>query len=60
MFTKLDETKGFGTIFSLLNEIAVPVSYLSVGQEVPEDLIVASTDYLVDCLLNGFSKVSHG
>lgn len=60
MFTKLDETKGFGTIFSLLNEIAVPVSYLSVGQEVPEDLIVANTDYLVDCLLNGFSKVSHG
>ena len=60
MFTKLDETKGFGTIFSLLNEVAVPVSYLSVGQEVPEDLIVANTDYLVDCLLNGFSKVSHG
>ncbi len=60
MFTKLDETKGFGTIFSLLNDIEVPVSYLSVGQEVPEDLIVANTDYLVDCLLNGFSKVDHG
>jgi flagellar biosynthesis protein FlhF len=60
MFTKLDETRGFGTIFSLLNEVSTPVSYLSVGQEVPEDLIVASTDYLVDCLLNGFSKVRHG
>lgn len=60
MFTKLDETKGFGTIFSLLNEVSVPVSYLSVGQEVPEDLIVANTDYLVKCLLDGFSKVEHG
>ncbi len=60
MFTKLDETKGFGTIFSLLNEINVPVSYLSVGQEVPEDLIVANTDYLVKCLLDGFTKANHG
>ncbi|KIM11500.1 MAG: flagellar biosynthesis regulator FlhF [Sulfuricurvum sp. PC08-66] len=57
MFTKLDETKGFGTIFSLLNEIDTPVSYLSIGQEVPEDLVQASSDYLVDCLLHGFSKV---
>ncbi len=60
MFTKLDETKGFGTIFSLLNETEVPVSYFSIGQEVPEDLIVASSDYLVDCLLNGFTKARHG
>lgn len=59
MFTKLDETKGFGTIFSLLMEIEKPVSYFSIGQEVPEDLVSASSDYLVDCLLNGFNKEDH-
>ena len=56
MFTKLDETRGFGNIFSLVYETKVPISYFSVGQEVPEDLVVATSDFLVDCLLHGFHK----
>lgn len=56
MFTKLDETMGFGNIFSLAYETRKPVSYLSVGQEVPEDLVCASSDFLVECLLHGFSR----
>ncbi|MBD3809380.1 MAG: flagellar biosynthesis protein FlhF [Sulfuricurvum sp.] len=56
MFTKLDETKGFGNIFSLVYETKVPISYFSVGQEVPEDLTVATSDFLVDCLMHGFTK----
>ena len=56
MFTKLDETRGFGNIFSLMYETAKPISYFSVGQEVPEDLVVASSDYLIDCMLNGFDR----
>lgn len=56
MFTKLDETRGFGNIFSLIYEISKPISYFSVGQEVPEDLLVASSDYLIDCMLNGFDR----
>lgn len=56
MFTKLDETKGFGNIFSLIYETKIPISYFSIGQEVPEDLAVATPDYLVDCLMNGFSR----
>ncbi|MCK9373080.1 MAG: flagellar biosynthesis protein FlhF [Sulfuricurvum sp.] len=56
MFTKLDETRGFGNIFSLVYETKVPISYFSVGQEVPEDLVVASSDFLVDCLLQGYRK----
>lgn len=55
MFTKLDETKGFGNIFSLVYETKKPISYFSVGQEVPEDLVVASSDFLVDCLLHGLA-----
>jgi len=56
MFTKLDETKGFGNIFSLAYETKVPISYFSVGQEVPEDLVSANSDFLVECLLHGFNR----
>ncbi|MBL0709121.1 MAG: flagellar biosynthesis protein FlhF [Sulfurimonas sp.] len=56
IFTKLDETIGFGNIFSLVYETRKPISYFSVGQEVPEDLIDAKSDFLVDCLLNGFNR----
>jgi flagellar biosynthesis protein FlhF len=56
MFTKLDETRGFGNIFSLAFETKKPISYFSVGQEVPEDLVYASSDFLVECLLHGFNR----
>jgi flagellar biosynthesis protein FlhF len=56
MFTKLDETIGFGNIFSLGYETKKPISYFSVGQEVPEDLVCASSDFLIECLLNGFNR----
>jgi flagellar biosynthesis protein FlhF len=56
MFTKLDETKGFGNIFSLIHDVQKPISYFSIGQEVPEDIIVAKSEYLVDSLLHGFKR----
>ncbi len=54
--TKLDETRGFGNIFSLVYETKKPLSYFSIGQEVPDDLMPAKSDYLVDCLLDGFRR----
>jgi len=56
MFTKLDETRGFGNIFSLAYETRKPISYFSIGQEVPEDLVVADSAFLIDCLLHGFDR----
>ena len=56
IFTKLDETLGFGNIFSLVYETEKPVSYLSAGQEVPDDLMCADSDYLVECMLTGCIK----
>lgn len=58
IFSKLDESKGFGNIFSLIYETKKPVSYFTIGQEVPEDILVARNDYLSDCIINGFSKPS--
>ena len=56
IFTKFDETKVFGTIFSLIYDIDKPVSYFSIGQEVPDDIVAASSDFLVECILDGFEK----
>lgn len=56
IFTKFDETKVFGTVFSLIYDIDKPVSYFSIGQEVPDDLVVASSDFLVECMLDGFKR----
>lgn len=56
IFSKLDETQGFGNLFSLLYEYKKPLSYFCTGQEVPEDLLLARSDYLADCIINGFRK----
>ncbi|MCW1360676.1 flagellar biosynthesis protein FlhF [Campylobacter sp. US33a] len=54
--TKFDETKVFGNIFSLIYETNIPMSFFSIGQEVPDDIQVASSDFLVHCVLEGFAK----
>ncbi|RUM57879.1 MAG: flagellar biosynthesis protein FlhF [Nautilia sp.] len=51
IFTKLDETLKIGNIFSLIYEVKKPLSYLSIGQEVPDDLMVADSNYLVENIL---------
>ena len=52
IFTKLDETNNYGNLFSLLLETKKPVSYFSIGQEVPDDLMIAESDYLLKGILN--------
>jgi flagellar biosynthesis protein FlhF len=52
VFTKLDETNSYGNIFSLVYKESRPISYFSVGQEVPDDLQVASSEILINSLLH--------
>jgi flagellar biosynthesis protein FlhF len=52
--TKFDETKTFGNLFSLIKDIKLPLTYFSVGQEVPDDLKLANGEFLVKCLFEGF------
>ena len=54
IITKFDETKVFGNIFSLIYETNIPISFFSVGQEVPDDLELANSEFLVTCVLEGF------
>jgi len=39
LFTKLDETNTIGAILSILKKAKKPISYISTGQNVPDDII---------------------
>jgi len=52
IFTKLDESTAYGSLFNHAIRFKKPLSYLTVGQKVPEDIEVASSERLVDLLLN--------
>lgn len=52
LFTKLDETTTFGAVFNLLHRFRKPLSYLTNGQSVPDDIEVASLEKLLQ-LMNG-------
>ena len=58
IITKLDETRIFGNIFSLVYETGVPVSYFCLGQNVPDDIMEANSNFLVKCVLEGFDGSS--
>ncbi|NPA55089.1 MAG: flagellar biosynthesis protein FlhF [Epsilonproteobacteria bacterium] len=51
VITKLDETTKIGNVFSLIYDVKKPLNYFSIGQEVPDDLMVASQEYLIDTML---------
>lgn len=46
LLTKLDEASALGHVFSLLRASRLPVSYLTNGQNVPEDIEVAQAERL--------------
>jgi len=48
IFTKLDETDDISDIICFLMQYEKPVTYISRGQEIPEDVMLASTEYLLD------------
>ena len=48
VITKFDETKSFGTLLNFMLLYGLPMSYFSVGQEVPDDLYVADKEYLLE------------
>ncbi len=53
LFTKLDETSGYGGIFEATHRTGIPLSYWGTGQRVPDDLVQAQVTRLGDLLLGG-------
>jgi flagellar biosynthesis protein FlhF len=51
IFTKLDETSTFGPLLSTLVRVKRPLSYLGTGQDVPQDLEMATSRRVADLIL---------
>lgn len=51
IFTKLDETESVGPMFNLMNEYPLKLSYITNGQNVPDDLLLSNQDLLIDMIM---------
>lgn len=51
LFTKRDETDSFGPIVNLLQEFPLQLSYITTGQNVPDDFAVADENEIIDLIL---------
>ncbi|MEB3236424.1 MAG: flagellar biosynthesis protein FlhF [Candidatus Sericytochromatia bacterium] len=51
LFTKTDEAVTMGAVFSVASAVGLPLSYVTVGQSVPDDLVVADRDLMLKGLL---------
>lgn len=51
IFTKADETGSYGALFNLLQDHPLRLSYMTNGQNVPDDLLMPSPDFLANLLL---------
>lgn len=52
IFTKADETQSFGNMLNVTEEMQLPFSYITTGQNVPDDIVVA-TPALVTSMIVG-------
>jgi len=55
LFTKLDETQRFGAMLSILVEMGLPLSYCCMGQNVPDDLVLAQPGAVANLIMEGRS-----
>lgn len=55
IFTKVDETESLGSILNVARTSKVPVSYITNGQNVPDDIQVANPDKLARLILGAVS-----
>ena len=51
LFTKLDETVSYGSIFNIQQVMGCPVSFLTVGQNVPKDIETATGTRIAEFLM---------
>ncbi len=51
LITKIDETTVFGDIINIKNNFDIPFSYITDGQDVPDDIKKASPDLLINYIL---------
>ncbi len=58
IITKLDETTQTGVIVNLVTRLNLPISYITTGQNVPEDLEVPTSERLAEWVLSPLEERS--
>ena len=58
VFTKLDEALGAGIILNVASKLKLQLSYLTTGQDVPDDIEVGHRRRIAEMVLNAGSAVT--
>jgi flagellar biosynthesis protein FlhF len=53
LFTKIDEACNLGTLFNVMFYVPRPLSYVTTGQNVPDDIELANAQRLAGLMLRG-------
>ncbi len=51
IITKVDETSYIGNVVDIADKFKKPIAYYTIGQEVPNDIVVADPDKIVDMMV---------
>jgi flagellar biosynthesis protein FlhF len=51
IITKIDESNSLGTLYSVINENMLPISYITTGQQIPDDIEPADKLLLTKLIL---------
>lgn len=54
IFTKIDETTSIGAVLSIYKKYGIPISYITTGQKVPDDIELADKTRLADIFVERF------
>lgn len=54
IFTKLDETSSYGSMINMMTEAKIGASYVTIGQDVPEDITEVNVEEIGHLLMKGF------
>jgi flagellar biosynthesis protein FlhF len=55
LFTKMDETDSYGSIVNLIHDFSLQLSYVTHGQNVPDDISEINEQQIIDLLLEDAS-----
>ena len=56
IITKLDETTTYGSILNILDSTNKPISFVTTGQNVPDDLIKITKAQISDLVLGDYGQ----
>jgi len=56
VLTRLDEVSSLGPVFNLLPRLSLPLQYLGIGREIPDDIKPAGGHILASLLLGGAGR----